>query len=246
DGRGHQGWEVRPMIEVAGLSKVYGRQVALRGVTLSVPAGAILTVVGHNGSGKSTLVRILATLTRPTAGHARVAGHDVVADRDRVRHRIGLLGHGTHLYDDLTGRENLAFAAALAGHRPGRDELTAVLARVGLDRQANTRVRELSSGMRRRVALARAILCHPQVLLLDEPFAGLDQESTKRLEDYLHTFRAEGGAAVVVTHSLTRALAISDRVAILAAGRLAADAPRDHLTTDGLQRLYLTATEGSA
>jgi heme exporter protein A len=233
------------MIEVSGLTKVYGRQAALRRVTLSLPAGAILTVVGHNGSGKSTLVRVLATLTRPTAGTARVAGHDVVADRDRVRSRIGLLGHGSHLYDDLTARENLAFAAALGGRSTGRDELTAILARVGLDTQADTRVRELSSGMRRRVALARAILRHPQVLLLDEPFAGLDQESTKRLEDYLHAFRGEGGTAVVVTHSLARALAISDRVAILAAGRLAADEPRDRLTTDGLQRLYLTATEAS-
>jgi ABC-type multidrug transport system ATPase subunit len=169
----------------------------------------------------------------------------VVVDRDRVRQRIGLLAHGTHLYDDLTARENLAFAAALAGRTPGRQELVEVLARVGLDVQADTRVRELSSGMRRRVALARAILGHPPVLLLDEPFAGLDQESTKRLEDHLQTFRAEGGAAVVVTHSLTRALAISDRVAILAAGRLAADEPRERLTPDRLQSLYLTATEAS-
>jgi heme exporter protein A len=233
------------VIEVAGLTKVYGRQVALRGVTLSLPAGAILTVVGHNGSGKSTLVRILATLSRPTAGRARIGGHDVVVDRDRVRSQIGLLAHGTHLYDDLSARENLAFAAALAGRAPDRKELTEVLARMGLDIQADTRVRELSSGMRRRVALARAILGRPRVLLLDEPFAGLDQESTKRLEDHLHTFRAEGGAAVVVTHSLTRALAISDRVAVLAAGRLAADEPRERLTPDRLQSLYLTATEAS-
>jgi ABC-type sulfate/molybdate transport systems ATPase subunit len=99
--------------------------------------------------------------------------------------------------------------------------------------------------MRRRVALARAMLCEPKVLLLDEAFAGLDQDSTKRLQDYLHAFRAEGGAAVVVTHSLGRALAVADRVAILAAGRIAAEAARDSLTEEALQRLYLGATEAS-
>ena len=232
-----------PMIEVTGLTKVYGTYVALRGVSLTVPAGAVLTVVGHNGSGKTTLLRLLATLARPTAGRGRIGGHDLVDERDGVRRLIGLVAHGTQLYDDLTAAENLSFASAIADAPPARGEVIAVLARVGLDAQARTRVRELSSGMRRRLALARVMLRRPKVLLLDEPFAGLDQDSTKRVEDYLHGFREAGGCAVLVTHSLGRALAVADSVAILAGGRLAAHEPRASLTEGRLQRLYLATTE---
>jgi heme exporter protein A len=211
-----------------------------------VAAGQVLTVLGHNGSGKTTLVRLLATLARPTAGRGRIAGHDLVDERDAVRRVVAVVGHSTHLYDDLTPGENLAFAEALAGRRPDQARIDAALGRVGIDGQAGARVRALSSGLRRRVALARAMLAEPRVLLLDEAFAGLDQDSTKRLEDYLLAFKASGGAAVVVTHSLGRALAIADRVAVLAGGRIAADAARASLTEEALQRLYLGATEAGA
>jgi heme ABC exporter ATP-binding subunit CcmA len=234
------------MIEARGLVKLYGMHAALRGVTLEVPAGQILTILGHNGSGKTTLIRLLATLARPTAGRGRIAGHDLVAGRDEVRRLVAVVGHSTQLYDDLTPRENLAFAEALAGRRPDARRIDTALARVGLDGQADTRARALSSGLRRRVALARAMLREPRVLLLDEAFSGLDQDSTKRLEDYLHAFKAGGGAGIVVTHSLGRALAIADRVAILAAGRIAAETARAALTEEALQRLYLSATDASA
>ena len=234
------------MIETTGLVKLYGTHVALRGVSLDVPAGQVVTILGHNGSGKTTLVRILATLARPTAGRGRIGGHDLVGGRDGIRRLVAVVGHSTHLYDDLTPRENLAFAAALAGLRADRDRIDAALARVGLDGQGDTRVRALSSGLRRRVALASAMLREPRVLLLDEAFAGLDHESTKRLEDYLHAFKAAGGSAVVVTHTLGRALAIADRIVILAGGRIVAEASRASLSEDSLQRLYLGATEASA
>ncbi len=234
------------MIEARGLTKLYGLQPALRGVSLHVGAGEILAVLGHNGSGKTTLVRLLATLARPSAGTARVGGHDVVAARDAVRRVIAVVGHSTQLYDDLTAAENLAFAEALAGRRGARDRIESALARVGLDGHAGTRVRELSSGMRRRLALARAILREPRVLLLDEAFSGLDHDSAKRLEDHLDGFRAGGGAALVVTHSLGRALAVADRVAILAAGRLAGEATRGELSEAALRQLYAEATESGA
>src|SRR5262245_55658302 len=233
------------MIEASGLVKLYGTHAALRGVTLEVAAGQILTVLGHNGSGKTTLVRLLATLTRPTAGRGRIAGHDLIDGRDQVRRLVAMVGHTTHVYDDLTARENLAFAQALAGRRADPDRVEAALVKVGLDGLAGTRVRALSSGLRRRVALARAMLQEPRVLLLDEAFSGLDQDGTKRLEDYLLAFKAGGGAAVVVTHSLGRALAIADRVAILSGGRIAAETARASLTEETLQRLYLGATESS-
>jgi heme exporter protein A len=231
------------MIEVCRLTKVYGAHAALHDVSLAVPAGAVLTVLGHNGSGKTTLLRLLATLIRPTAGSGRIAGHDLVHDREAIRGLIAVVGHGTQLYDDLTAAENLAFVAALDGRRADPELLIGGLARVGLEAQAGTRVRELSSGMRRRVALARAILRRPRVLLLDEPFAGLDHDGVKRLEEYLQAFKADGGTAVVVTHQFGYGLQLADRVAILAGGRLAADEPRGGFTPEALERLYLAATE---
>jgi heme exporter protein A len=234
------------MIEVSRLTKVYGAFPALHDVSFDLPAGAVLTVLGPNGSGKTTLLRLLATLVRPSAGSGRIGGHDLVGERDAVRRLVGIVGHGTQLYDDLTALENLAFAAALDGRPPDRDGLAALLTRLGLDHQGTMRVRELSSGMRRRVALARAMLRRPRVLLLDEPFAGLDHDGVKRLEEYIHAFRADGGTAVVVTHSLGRGLALADRIAILAGGRLAVLEPTGTLTPDTLQRLYLAATEGHA
>lgn len=225
---------------------MYGASPALRGVTLTLPAGAILTVLGHNGSGKTTLLRLLGTLTRPSVGGGRLLGHDLVRDRDQVRRLVGLVGHGTQLYDDLTALENLAFAAALAGVPGERQSLGEALGHVGLESHGEVRVRELSSGMRRRVALARVMLKRPRVLLLDEPFAGLDHESAKRLEAYLEGFRGSGGSAILVTHSFGRGLDLADRVAILAGGRLAADEPRDSLTADGLQALYRAATDAAS
>jgi heme exporter protein A len=234
------------MIELSRLTKVYGSSVALRGVTLGVPAGSVLSVLGHNGSGETTLLRLVATLIRPTAGSGRLGGHDLVRDRDEVRRLVGLVGHGTQLYDDLTARENLAFAAALDGGPRDRHAAEAALVRVGLEAHGDVRVRELSTGMRRRVALARVILRRPRVLLLDEPFAGLDQDGSKRLEEYLREFRAEGGAALLVTHSLPRGLALGDSVAVLAAGRLAAHEPSSALTEERLRQLSLTAIEAEA
>jgi heme exporter protein A len=232
------------MIEVCRLTKVYGSHAALRDITLTLPAGAVLTVLGHNGSGKTTFLRLLATLTRPTAGSGRIGGQDLVKNREAIRRLIAVVGHGTQLYDDLTTAENLVFATALDGAPADPDRLAAGLARVGLEAQAGTRVRELSSGMRRRVALARAMLRQPRVLLLDEPFAGLDQDGVKRLEEYLHAFKGEGGTALVVTHNLGRGLGLADRIAILAGGRLVADEPRGGLTQETLERLYLSVTEG--
>src|SRR5262249_51649013 len=124
------------MIEATGLTKLYGMHAALRGVTLEVPAGQVLTVLGHNGSGKTTLVRLLATLARPTAGRGQIGGHDLIEGREQVRRLVAVVGHSTHLYDDLTPRENLAFAEGLP-RRPGdRERIRAALAQGGLHRPA--------------------------------------------------------------------------------------------------------------
>ena len=164
-------------------------------------------------------------------------------ERDEVRRLIALVAHETQLYDDLSAAENLAFTSVLGGSPVQGPRLRDVLARVGLEAHADTRVRALSSGMRRRVALARAMLRAPRVLLLDEPFSGLDGDGVKRLDDYLHGFRAKGGAGVVVTHSLGRAMAVADEVVVLSGGRLAGRLAGADLTEAALERLYLAASE---
>ena len=232
-----------PLIRVAGLVRVFGAQRVLDGVDLDVAAGEAVALLGTNGAGKTTLLKIVATLLRPSRGRATVAGHDCVREAEAVRAVLGVVGHGAHVYEDLTARENLAFWSRLAGRPADRDTLLAALADVELERHADARVRTFSAGMKRRVALARLALTQPRVLLLDEPFAGLDQRGRKWLEGRLEAFKAAGAALLVVTHSFGRELGIADRIAILAGGRVVLDTPRAGLAPDDLQRLYVAHTE---
>ena len=232
-----------PLIRVAGLVRVFGAQRVLDGVDLDVSAGEAVALLGPNGAGKTTLLKIVATLLRPTRGTATVAGHDCVRDAESARAVLGVVMHGAHVYEDLTARENLAFWARLRGGRADGEALTGALVDVDLERQADARVRTFSAGMRRRLALARLALTSPRVLLLDEPFAGLDQRARKWLEGRLETFKAGGGALLMVTHSFGRELGIADRLAILAGGRVVLDTPRRGLDPQDVQRLYAAHTE---
>jgi heme ABC exporter ATP-binding subunit CcmA len=232
-----------PLIRVVGLVRVFGAQRVLDGVDLDVAAGEAVALLGPNGAGKTTLLKIVATLLRPTRGTATVAGHDCVRDTESARAILGVVAHGAHVYEDLTARENLAFWARLRGGPADGQTLAGALADVDLERHADARVRTFSAGMRRRLALARLALTNPRVLLLDEPFAGLDQRARKWLEGRLETFKAGGGALLMVTHSFGRELAISDRLAILAGGRIVLDTPRVGLDPQDVQRLYAAHTE---
>jgi ABC-type multidrug transport system ATPase subunit len=156
---------------------------------------------------------------------------------------LGVVAHGAHVYEDLTARENLAFWLRLHGLRADRDTLAAALADVDLERQAEARVRTFSAGMRRRLSLARLALSRPRVLLLDEPFAGLDQRARKWLEGRLETLKAGGSAVLIATHSFGRELGLTDRLAILVAGRVVLDTPRAGLDAPDVQRLYVAHTE---
>ena len=232
-----------PLIRVVGLVRVFGAQRVLDGVDLDVAAGEAVALLGANGAGKTTLLKIVATLLRPTRGTAAVGGYDCVREAESVRTVLGVVGHGAHVYEDLTARENLAFWARLRGQAIDADTLAGVLADVDLERHADTRVRTFSAGMRRRLALARLGLASPRVLLLDEPFAGLDQRARKWLEGRLEAFKSSGGALLMATHSFGRELGISDRLAILAGGRVALDTPRAGLAPHDVQRLYASHTE---
>jgi heme exporter protein A len=232
-----------PIVRVVDVRKVFGLVPVLDGVSLDVRGGEAVALLGANGAGKTTLLKILATLLRPTRGTVTIAGHDVVRAPETVRPLLGVVAHGAWVYDDLTARENLAFWAALGGLHADADDLTGALAGVGLDRVADARVRTFSAGMKRRLSLARVTLAQPRVLLLDEPFAGLDQRAKKWLEGRLEALKAGGAALLMVTHSFGRELGVADRLAVLAGGRIALDTPRGSLGPDDIQRLYAVHAE---
>jgi heme exporter protein A len=235
-----------PLIRVAGLRKRYGVHFVLDGVSLDVQPGEALALLGANGAGKTTLLKVIATLVRPSAGTVAVAGHDCVREAERVRRDIGYVAHGSHLYEDLTAAENLRFWTELAGKPVGREAILSALAAIELEAVADDKVRTLSAGMQRRLSLARLLLVPPRVLLLDEPFASLDQRAGKWLEEHLLARKARGAAIVMSTHSFGRELGVVDRVAILAEGRVAVAVRREGLTVDELQRLYAMHAEGRA
>lgn len=184
-------------------------------------------LLGHNGCGKSTFLRIVATLLKPSAGECFVYGCDVKKQGDDVRTHVGFFSHVPGLYDDLTARENLAFAATMLGF-PAAD-IDAALERVGLTHVTNERVRGFSAGMQRRLSLARLILQRPRLLLLDEPYNNLDVAGIALMNSFIRELNAAGGAAVVVLHDLVPAQGVLDRTVIIREGRVHEPTPGDLL-----------------
>jgi ABC-type multidrug transport system ATPase subunit len=204
-----------PAIELRGLARHFGERTALRDVTLALSDGATLAVLGRNGAGKTTLLRILASLLRPHAGEVRLFGEPLPGRAFAVRGRLGLLGHEPLLYRDLTGRENLAYHARLHRIEPARVE--EVLDAVQMERRASDPVRLLSRGMVQRLAVARAVLHRPRLLLLDEPRANLDPAAAELIEPLIG--RASGVTRVLTSHDPRAALAEADMVLALRDGR---------------------------
>jgi heme exporter protein A len=221
-------------IELDGLTRRYGERVALADVTLTVPAGATLVVFGPNGAGKSTLLRVLATLLRPHAGIVRILGRDLPDDGWAVRGRIGLLGHAPLLYRDLSGRENLRFHARL--HGVGLDRVEALLEQVGLRLRADDRVHTYSRGMVQRLAVCRAVLHDPAVLLLDEPRANLDPSAAVLVEPLIGA--ASGRTRVITSHDPAGGLAEADLALGLRAGRPALLAEAERVDVAEIGALY--------
>ena len=233
------------MIAAGGLRKSYGRTAVLADITLELAGGQCLALLGPNGAGKTTLLRILATLLRPTSGRLTIGGVDALHDPERARAVIGMVGHGSYVYDDLTALENLRFWTVMGGGDAGRGRLLAALQQVELEAAAHDHVRTFSAGMKRRLALARVLLGRARLLLLDEPFTELDKRGRKWLSEFLLAFKTGGGAVVVATHSFGSGLGVADRVAILHGGRLIVDRPRGDLSWEELHRLYDSLTEGN-
>jgi heme exporter protein A len=212
-------------IELHGVAKLYGRTVALRALSLRLEAGQTLALLGPNGSGKTTLLKIMAGAITPTLGRGSIFGRDMLTERAALRGEIGLLASETFLYDDLTAAENLRFIATMASRKVKQDDLAGVLTEVELLPHADERVRSFSSGMRRRLALARLLLLRPRLLLLDEPYNSLDASGVELVDRVVRGAMQEGRAAVLATHDMERALGIADLVVALDQGAVRYSGP---------------------
>jgi heme exporter protein A len=215
-----------PVIATADLCKVYETRYALHGIHLELAGRQIVVLLGPNGAGKSTLLSIFSTLSRPSRGTLRLFGLDYAQAAAQARGRIGLCAHATFIYGDLTAAENLRFYAELYGVTD-RAAVGGALDRFGLADRAHDRVRTLSRGMQQRLALARAFIGDPDLLLLDEPTTGLDQAALRLLVEVLWEARDRGKLVVLATHDLHAASLLADRVLVLSRGRIAMDGPGD-------------------
>jgi heme exporter protein A len=225
-------------ISVRGLWREFGELPVLRDLALTVHRGETLSVLGPNGAGKTTLLRVLATLLRPTAGEVLVLGCSLPREAWRARGRIGFLGHQPLLYRDLSGVENLRFAARLHDLPGGAGEgIAELLDRVGMSRRADELVRNLSAGMIQRLAVCRAVLHQPELLLLDEPLSHLDPEAAALVEPLIGP--AAERARVLVTHEIDAGLAEADRVlALRAGGAVAYEGPARGLSAGDARAIY--------
>ena len=231
------------MIEVKKLVKRFGLKSILRGLDFSVQPGEFVALLGPNGAGKTTFLRILATLSRPSLGHVQVAGHTLPQQAAQVRAKLGVVSHMPLLYPDLTAEENIRFYGRMYGIADMEARVTEVLEMVGLDNRRRDLVRTFSRGMQQRLAIGRAVVHDPEVMLFDEPYTGLDQDASEMLDDVLRSVAAKGRTVVMTSHDLARAEDLATRFDILSRGIIAASAKHEDLKNTNLLAFYKKSLE---
>jgi heme exporter protein A len=232
------------MIDVRKLVKRFGLKTVLRGLDFHVEPGEFVALLGPNGAGKTTFLRILASLSRPSLGHVSIAGHKLPDGAAEVRRTLGVVSHLPLLYADLTAEENLRFYGRMYG-LPGLDaRISEVLDLVGLSHRRHDLVRTFSRGMQQRLAIGRAVLHDPQVILFDEPYTGLDQDASAMLDDVLRSVATLGRTVVMTSHDLARAEDLASRFDVLSRGTIAASAGREELGGTNLLAFYRQALAG--
>jgi len=232
------------MITVKKLVKRFGLETVLRGVDFEVQSGEFVALLGPNGAGKTTFLRILASLSRPTLGEVNIAGYQLPNQASQVRARLGVVSHLPLLYGDLTAEENLRFYGRMYGLPDLEQRITEVLEMVGLEVRRRDLVRTFSRGMQQRLAIGRAVLHDPDVVLFDEPYTGLDQDASSMLDDVLKTVAAKGRTVVMTSHDLARAEDLATRFDILSRGVISASASRKELRKTNLLTFYKQALAG--
>ena len=226
------------MIQIRNLVKAFGHRVVLRGIDLTINEGEFVTLMGANGAGKTTLLHMIATLSKPTAGEIAIGGYRLQDSANQLRRFIGLVSHKTLLYDDLTAAQNLHFYARMYDVPEATHRVETVLTQVGLRSRQNDPVRTYSRGMQQRLAIARAILHNPPILLLDEPDTGLDQHASDMLGELLRAVDITHRTILMTTHNLERGLSLGNRVVILAKGKIVYDALRQDTSVVDLRQRY--------
>ncbi len=229
------------MIEVTKLVKRFGLKTVLHGMDFSVQPGEFVALLGPNGAGKTTFLRILASLSRPSLGEVRVAGYRLPGQAAAVRARLGVVSHLPLLYGDLTAEENLRFYGRMYNLPSLEGRIREVLEMVGLEKRRRDLVRTFSRGMQQRLAIGRAVLHDPDVMLFDEPYTGLDQDASTMLDEVLRSVAARGRTVVMTSHDLARAEDLATRFDILSRGRIAATALQGELGSTNLLAFYKQA-----
>ena len=234
------------VIQVSHLIKRFGPKAVLRNLEFQVQQGEFVALLGPNGAGKTTFLRILASLSRQTLGEVRVAGHSLPHEAAAVRRKLGVVSHLPLLYGDLSAEENLRFYGRMYGIPGAERRISEVLDLVGLAHRRRDLVRTFSRGMQQRLAIGRAVLHDPEVLLLDEPHTGLDQDACEMLDTILRQVAARGRTVVMTSHDLMRVAELATRFDVLSRGRIQASTPRLGLPEDGLLAFYRKTLEASS
>ncbi|HLE13829.1 MAG TPA: heme ABC exporter ATP-binding protein CcmA [Anaerolineales bacterium] len=229
------------MIEVRKLTKRFGLKAVLRGLDFHVQQGEFVVLLGPNGAGKTTFLRILASLSRPSFGDVHIAGYRLPGQASAVRRRLGVVSHLPLLYGDLTAEENLRFYGRLYGLEDLDRRVSEVLELIGLASRRRDLVRTFSRGMQQRLAIGRAVLHDPDVMLFDEPHTGLDQDASAMLDNVLRQVAVSGRTVVMTSHDLARAADLASRFDVLSRGKIAASIQRDEIVPDGLLAFYRQA-----
>ena len=232
------------MIDVRRLVKTFGWKPVLRGLDFHVDPGEFVALLGPNGAGKTTFLRILASLSRPSMGDVTVGGYRLPGQAAAVRRILGVVSHQPLLYGDLTAEENLRFFGRLYGVPRLETRLGEVLEMIGLSARRRDLVRQYSRGMQQRLAIGRAVLHEPEIMLFDEPHTGLDQEASQMLDGVLRQVAARGRTVVMTSHDLLRSAELATRVDILSRGVIAASYPGTSLEPAALPALYREAIRG--